>query len=74
MSYQNLMNLFNMKFEDLLTLSMKFWISMHLWTVTFWGANQGEFMTKELNKAIMTRTRLLNKDHKEKSADSNIAR
>ena len=35
--------------------------------------NQGEFMTKELNKAIMTRSRLCNKYLKEKSADSKIA-
>ena len=36
-------------------------------------ANQGEFMTKELNKTIMTRSRLCNKYLKEKSADSKIA-
>ena len=36
-------------------------------------ANQGEFMTKELNKAIMTRSRLHNKHLKEKSIDSKIA-
>ena len=35
--------------------------------------NQGEFMTKELNRAIMTRSRLCNKYLKEKSADSKIA-
>ena len=33
-------------------------------------ANQGEFMCKELNKAIMIRSRLRNKYLKEKSADS----
>ena len=37
------------------------------------SANQGEFMSKELNKAIMTRSRLRNKYLKEKSADSKIA-
>ena len=36
-------------------------------------ANQGEFMSKELNKPIMTRSRLRNKYLKEKSADSKIA-
>ena len=36
-------------------------------------ANQGEFMPKELNKAIMTRSRLRNKYLKEKRADSKIA-
>ena len=36
-------------------------------------ANQGEFMSKELNKPIMTRFRLRNKYLKEKSADSKIA-
>ena len=36
-------------------------------------ANQGEFMTKELNKSIMTRSRFRNKYLKEKSADSKIA-
>ena len=36
-------------------------------------ANQGEFMSKELNKAIMTRSRLRNKYLKDKSADSKIA-
>ena len=36
-------------------------------------ANQGEFMSKEHNKAIMTRSRLRNKYVKEKSADSKIA-
>ena len=36
-------------------------------------ANQGESMSKELNKAIMTRSRLCNKYLKEKSADSKIA-
>ena len=36
-------------------------------------ANQREFMSKELNKAIMTRSRLRNKYLKEKSADSKIA-
>ena len=36
-------------------------------------ANQGEFTFKELNKAIMTRSRLRNKYLKEKSADSKIA-
>ena len=36
-------------------------------------ANQGEFMTKELNKATMTRSILRNKYLKEKSADSKIA-
>ena len=36
-------------------------------------ANQGEFMSKELNKAIMTRSRLRNKYLKEESADSKIA-
>ena len=35
-------------------------------------ANQGEFMTKELNKAIMTQSRLPNKYLKEQSADSNM--
>ena len=35
-------------------------------------ANQGEFMSKELNKTIMTRSRLRNKYLKEKSADSNM--
>ena len=35
-------------------------------------ANQGEFMTKELNKVTMTRSRLHNKYLKEKSADSKI--
>ena len=37
------------------------------------SANQGEFMSKELNKAIMTQSRLRNKYQKEKSADSKIA-
>ena len=36
-------------------------------------ANQGEFMSKELNKALMTRARLRNKYLKEKSADSKFA-
>ena len=36
-------------------------------------ANQGEFMSKELNKAIMTRSRLRNKYLKEKSAYSKFA-
>ena len=36
-------------------------------------ANQGELMSKELNKAIMTRSRLRNRYLKEKSADSKIA-
>ena len=36
-------------------------------------ANQGEFIYKELSKAIMTRSRLRNKYMKEKSADSKIA-
>ena len=36
-------------------------------------ANQGEFMSKELNTAIMTRSRLHNKFLKKKSADSKIA-
>ena len=36
-------------------------------------ANQGELMTKELNKAIMTRSRLRNKYLKDKSAASKIA-
>ena len=36
-------------------------------------ANQGEFMTKELNKAFMTRSRLRNNYLKEKSADTKIA-
>ena len=36
-------------------------------------ANQGEFMTKELNKSIMTRSRFRNKYLKEKSADSKNA-
>ena len=36
-------------------------------------ANQGEFIYKELSKAIMTRSRLRNKYMKEKSADSQIA-
>ena len=35
--------------------------------------NQGEFMTKELNKATMTRSRLGNKYLKDKSAYSKIA-
>ena len=35
-------------------------------------ANQGGFMTKELNKAIMTRSRLRNKYLKEQRADSNM--
>ena len=39
----------------------------------FLGANQGEFMTKECNKAIMTRSRLCNKYLKLKNADSKIA-
>ena len=37
------------------------------------SANQGEFITKQLNKAIMTRSRLRNKYLKEKSADSKVA-
>ena len=36
-------------------------------------ANQGEFMSKELNKSIMTRSRLRSKYLKEKSVDSKIA-
>ena len=36
-------------------------------------ANQGEFITKELNKAIMTRSRLRNKYLKENCPDSKIA-
>ena len=36
-------------------------------------ANQGEFMSKGLDKEIMTRSRLLNKYLKEKNADSKIA-
>ena len=36
----------------------------------FSRANQGEFMTKELNKAVMTRSRLHNQYLKEESADS----
>ena len=36
-------------------------------------ANQGEFMSKGLNRAIMTRSRLHNKYLKEKNADSKIA-
>ena len=36
-------------------------------------ANQRKFMTKELNKATMTRPILHNKYLKEKSADSKIA-
>ena len=40
---------------------------------TFLRANQGVFMTKELNKAIMNRSRFRNKYLKEKSADSEIA-
>ena len=36
-------------------------------------ASQGEFISKELNKAIMNRSRLCNKYLKEKSADSKIA-
>ena len=36
-------------------------------------ANQEEFKTKELRKAIMTRSRLCNRYLKEKSADSKIA-
>ena len=36
-------------------------------------ANQGEFMSKKPDKAIMTRSRLRNKFLKEKSADSKIA-
>ena len=39
---------------------------------TFLRANQGVFMTKELNKAIMNRSRFRNKYLKEKSADSEI--
>ena len=37
------------------------------------GANQGEFMTKRLNKAIMTRSRLRNRYLKQKIADTKIA-
>ena len=37
------------------------------------GANQGEFMTKRLNKAIMTRSRLRNKYLEQKIADTKIA-
>ena len=36
-------------------------------------ANQGEFISKELNKSIMTRSRLRSKYLKEKSVDSKIA-
>ena len=39
----------------------------------FLKAKQEEFITKELNKTIMTRSWLRNKYLKEKSADSNIA-
>ena len=35
----------------------------------FLRANKGEFMTEELSKAIMTRSRLRYKNLKEKSAD-----
>ena len=48
-----------------LTFLMKFGVSTQLW-------NQGEFMIKELNKAIMTRSRLPNKYLKEKNTDSKI--
>ena len=35
-------------------------------------ANEGHFMTKELNEAIMTQSRLRNKYLKEKSADLKV--
>ena len=62
----------NLEFEHFLNIFNKVLNKHASMKKKFLRANQGEFLTKDLNKAIMTRSRLRNKYLKEKSADSKI--
>ena len=62
----------NLEFERFLNIFNKFLNKQAPVKKKFLRANQGEFMTKELNKSIITRPRLRNKYLKEKTADSKI--
>ena len=63
----------NLEFEHFLNIFMKVLNTYAPIKEKYLRANQGEFITKKLNKAIITRSRLCNKYLKEKSADSKIA-
>ena len=63
----------NLEFEHVSNILIEVLNKHALVKKKYLRANQGEFMTKELNKAIMTRSRLRNKYLKEKSADSKTA-
>ena len=62
------LDVYNLEFEHVFNIFDEV-LNKHTRTKkTFLRANQGEFMTKELYKAIMTRSRLRNKYLKEESA------
>ena len=63
----------NLEFEHFLNIFMKVLNTYAPIKEKYLRANQGEFITKNLNKAIMTRSRLCNKYLNKKSADSKIA-
>ena len=62
----------NLEFEHFLNIFIEALNNHTLMKKEYLSANQGEFMTKELYKAIMTRSRLCNNFLKERSADSKI--
>ena len=63
----------NLEFEYFSNIFIKILNKLAPMEKKYLRANQGEFMPKELNKVIMTRSRLPNKYLKERDADSKIA-
>ena len=55
------LDVYNLEFEHVFNIFDEVLNKHTRMKKTFLRANQGEFMTKELNKAIMTRSRLRNK-------------
>ena len=63
----------NLEFEDFLNIFIEILIKHASMKKKYLRANQGEFMSKELNRTIITPSRLRDKYLKEKRADSKIA-
>ena len=67
------LEVYNLEFEHFLNIFIEI-LNKHSSTKKkYLRANQGEFISKELNKAVMTQSTLRNKYLKEKRFDSKIA-
>ena len=66
------LEVYNLEFEHFLNTFIEILNKHSSIKKKYLRANQGEFMSKELNKAVMTQSTLRNKYLKEKRADSKI--